>query len=136
MIYQVGKSGQRYLSATPHRPPPLPPWRGGESLGEVYTMYKAKLYDEEYNVDLEVGHYSNGRLAILLTDARDGSPFSRLTVNIPTAYCPKDCAYLDTNTFRKAEQFVVENGLAESMEEVAFSGYCKYPLYKFNMNLI
>ena len=99
-------------------------------------MYKAELCDKKYKVDLEVGHYPNGRLAIMLRDARDGSPFSNLTVNIPSAYCPKDCAYLDTNNFRKAEQFVIENGLAESMEEVAFSGYCRYPLYKFNMNLI
>lgn len=76
MIYQVGKMGQEYLSATPHRPPPLPPWRGGESLGEVYTMYKAELCDKKYKVDLEVGHYPNGRLAIMLRDARDGSPIS------------------------------------------------------------
>ena len=93
--------------------------------------YEITAFGETDEVYLVKKTYPNGRLAVLLDS--DEGPYAVLTVNIPGAYCPEGCAYLDTNNFPQGEDFVVKNGLAEDMEEIAFSGYCMYPLYRFDI---
>lgn len=69
-----------------------------------------------------------------LTTKEDGhiEPFGNATVNISHTPAPDYCGYLDTNNLPAIEKFVRENDLGEPTGVVGFSGYCTYPLYKFN----
>lgn len=65
-----------------------------------------------------------------------GEPFGNLTVNIQGKTCEKDEAYVDTNNMPNAEQFIKEYRLGKPTGKTAKSGYCTYPLYKFDMEQI
>ena len=59
-----------------------------------------------------------------------------LTINLNYADCnpaPEDCAYLDTNNIPEVEEFVTKNKLEEFTGMRKQSGYCTYPLYRFDM---
>ena len=58
-------------------------------------------------------------------------PFVTVTVNLGEKL-PDGFAYVDTNNFEGGLEFLLENGIAESDGEVGFSGYCCYPLVRFN----
>jgi hypothetical protein len=50
---------------------------------------------------------------------------------------PKYCAFLDTNNYPGIDAYLVKNNLAEPYKRfgsvvTAQSGFCEYPLYKFN----
>lgn len=94
--------------------------------------YIITSYGHRYKVFLEIGKYRNDRLAIELIDVRDG-PFAVLTVNLVNEQCPKNCAYLDTNNFPQGEEFVKKHKLGKPTGYYGRSGYCMYPLYKFDM---
>lgn len=96
--------------------------------------YTIKFYGETYKVYPVVEKYRNGRLAILLMDQE--GPFADLTVNLVNEQCPKDCAFLDTNNFREGEEFVRKNRLGTFTGIYGYSGYCSYPLYRFDMGAL
>ena len=97
--------------------------------------YSIKFYGETYKVRPYVTKYRNGRLAILLEET-SGEPFADLTVNLVNEQCPKDCAFLDTNNFREGEEFVRKNRLGTFTGIYGHSGYCSYPLYRFDMDAL
>lgn len=45
---------------------------------------------KQWESDLVVGHYSNGRIAIELIDPEDGEPIAVATVNIPEVHISDD----------------------------------------------
>lgn len=93
-------------------------------------------YSGETQVMLDIQQYANnGRIAISLITNEEGYPelFGCLTVNIDEP-APDYCGYLDTNNLSNAEKFVTENGLGEFTGFTGGSGYCKYPLYLFNVD--
>jgi len=91
-------------------------------------------WGKEYDVTAYKMYYANNNaLAIRLT--AECGPFATLTVNLSESdRLEKDCAYVDTNNCPWAEQFIEENKLGEPMGTYGFSGFCSYPLYKFNMD--
>lgn len=92
--------------------------------------YECDFYCEE--VTLDVRHYTkNGNLAIVMY-CIDGEPFANLTVNLDEKL-PENYAYLDVNNIANAFDFCVNNHLAEFQNEFKKSGFCFYPLMKFNM---
>lgn len=97
-------------------------------------MYRVKTQFGAYDVELRPGKYwDNGGLAIqLFMDT--GEPFATLTVNL----CRLNWgyAYLDTNNCPWAEDFVKKYGIAEPTGKSCVSGWCEYPLYKFDMKKI
>lgn len=98
--------------------------------------YNVKLYGETYKVFLYADRYANNdRLAILLID-EDGEDFGDLTVNLVREHCPEGCAFVDTNNCPWAEEFINKNHLGEFLGTYGYSGYCSYPLYKFDMKKI
>ncbi len=101
---------------------------------DAYESFPYSIYGETYNVIIETDRYTvNNRLAIeLWTD--EGEAFAHMTVNLPGAKCPEGCAYLDTNNLPGVEEFVRENDLAEMTGIFAQSGFCTYPLYRFNLD--
>lgn len=84
-----------------------------------------------YDVNIRIATYgSNDNLAILLDSPTEG-PFARLTVNIDEL--PEGYAYVDTNNCPWAEEFIKEHKLGEPTNLCGHSGYCTYPLYKFDL---
>ena len=99
-------------------------------------MYQVEYDGEMYDVSLFVGEYQNNdRLAIILID-EEGYDFADLTVNLSGERCPEGCAFLDTNNLPSAEDFVERYGLGEFTGYWGHSGYCSYPLYRFDLEKI
>ena len=98
-------------------------------------LYKVKTDFGEYEVELRaMEYYANKNLAIEMFSPTEG-PFARLTVNLGDKL--KDgFAYVDTNNCPWAEDFIVENGLGKDTGVIGRSGYCMYPLYEFNMEVL
>lgn len=85
----------------------------------------------EYKLKVCICNYQNDNLAIALeTDI--GEPFTRLTVNLEKLY-EDDEAYIDTNNFPAAEELIEKYDLGKFTGRYGYSGFCTYPLYKFNM---
>ena len=90
-----------------------------------------KIYINEYSYGgvIYVGLYydENGYWA----------PYTNITVNIPDEFLPTtieefDMAPIDTNNCYWAEQFLTMNNLAVDTGREVQSGFCTYPIYKFN----
>lgn len=84
-----------------------------------------------YDVQAKRARYYNNNLAIELY--ADWEPFARLTVNLVNDL-DEDCAYVDTNNCPWAEHFIVTNNLGYPVGTARRSGYCVYPLYRFNLD--
>ena len=74
----------------------------------------------------------NGSLAVTLY-GEDGDLLGVITVNLPGGPTPPHTAFLDTNNYPWVELFLENNDIAHPTGDFAHSGYCTYPLYKFNM---
>ena len=82
-------------------------------------------------------YHSNGTLAIQLVSEENG-PVSNLTVNLHDNHVCENLgpeyAFVDTNNCSNAEEFIEENSLGEFTGVYAESGYCTYPLYRFDLS--
>lgn len=99
---------------------------------------KLKLYNKTYDVTPFKSTYLNNKtLAVLLEDS-DGYPFATLTVNIEASntMANHEYAFVDTNNCPWAEEFIKESNLGTPVGFTGFSGFCEYPLYKFNTELM
>lgn len=86
----------------------------------------------ERDIRLQLEEYFDGNLAAVAFE-RNGEEWCVMTVNLP-GYCPADgCAYIDTNNSPWAEEFLQEYGIAKPTKNYGHSGFCTYPLYKFDM---
>lgn len=101
------------------------------------NIYDVELYGETYEVNPYRSTYrDNDSLAVMLKTT-EGEPFATLTVNLDESYfLPEDMAFVDTNNCPWAEEFLSESRLAKSLNNFAESGYCRYPLYKFDLDRI
>ena len=98
--------------------------------------YTVNAYGKAYKVRIEVEAYnSNNTLALeLVTD--EGEPFCSLTVNLPTHGADNETAYVDTNNCPWAEEFILANDIGYPTGDVATSGFCTYPLYHFDIDVL
>lgn len=100
-------------------------------------MLKLKAWDSEHDIALSVEHYEiSGNLAIQMWSFDEGypEPWSMLTVNLDRK-CEPNCAFIDTNNngveiidWLEANHLGYDTGIIHS------SGYCTYPMFKFNMD--
>lgn len=97
--------------------------------------YKLFLPNEHPNLTIRLAHYmANDSIALLLDDRDSGEPYANLTVCLPDQdVLLADEAYVDTNNCEWAEEFILENHLGEFTGQWGYSGFCKYPKYKFNL---
>ena len=88
----------------------------------------------KYEVAPVTCKYSYGdRLAIELEE-KSGEPFAVLTVNIDSMFeLAEDEAFVDTNNCSWAEKFIKKHKLGKPTGNVGYSGFCVYPLYKFDL---
>ena len=90
-------------------------------------------YEDYYvkeKVTLALREYFNKNLAIEML-CLDNEPFATLTVNLGEKL-PSDMAYVDTNNLRTGFDFILKYNLGE-LVGFGQSGFCTYPLVKFNL---
>ena len=93
------------------------------------------IWNKVYNLHIKRFTYTNnGNLAICLLED-DRAPFATLTVNLEEKL-PHGYAYVDTNNCPWAVDFIDDNNLGEFVGAYGQSGFCTYPLYKFNEEVI
>lgn len=98
--------------------------------------YELELYGEKYNLVITTDNYqNNGSLAIML-ETIGGEPFTTLTVNLSDGVAENEYQYLDTNNNPWAEKFIKDNGLGTPTGIMGYSGFCEYPLYRFNLEAL
>ena len=98
--------------------------------------YELKAYGKTFEVVPFRTHYmSNNTLAVAL-ETMDEGMFADMTVNIAESdtMASKDTAFVDTNNCAWAEEFIKENNLGEPTGYIGRSGFCSYPLYRFNLD--
>ena len=97
-------------------------------------LYKTEFGN--YNVKVIRSTYrNNNRLAIRLMDRQDDAPVSVLTVNLVDEAIESDnLAFVDTNNNPNILEFIKENALGEFTGRYGRSGYCTYPLYRFDLD--
>lgn len=94
-----------------------------------------KLHTEygDYNVDAYKDNYGNGNTAVLLIDQETGEEVVMMTVNLVELPLPEH-AYIDTNNFPEAVEFIKENELGKPLGPTRQSGFCEYPLYELDLD--
>lgn len=106
-----------------------------------YTIDYGFCEPETHKLFLTADSYkSNNSLAVIAYETPKGecvSPemFDVITVNIFESdfLMEKDLAYVDTNNCPWAAELLKETGLATPVGTYGHSGFCSYPLYKFNL---
>lgn len=103
-------------------------------------MKYSSIYGGNYELSFMRGEYQNNKsLAIQIMCQEEGEdfiePFATLTVNLQNPPSEKNCAYVDTNNCpMDLIQMLEDAGYMTETDEVQFSGYCVYPLYRFNQS--
>lgn len=104
-----------------------------------HKYYKFKFFGEDHYIRLVARNYSyNNRLAVQAYE-EDEAPFAILTVNIPDEDLSDDVActaFVDTNNIEGIEQFLIWNGIAEPTGRCVCSGFCTYPEFIFNLEML
>ena len=109
------------------------------------TMMKYNSYGTEYELEFKRGKYHNGRtiIQVMCRELEDEwfEPFCRLTVNLPDTILssdgskdlPSNIAFLDSNNCpADLVMKIIEEGYMTMTRTSAQSGFCTYPLVKFN----
>ena len=94
-----------------------------------------KAFDRDVEVFFTLTRYSmNNNLCINMVEVNEG-PWSTLTTNFDVALAPNE-AFVDTNNNTGIAEILVENGIAEPTGKGIKSGFCTYPLFKFNLDKV
>lgn len=65
----------------------------------------------------------------------EGEPYADIAVNLEPLTDPYT-AFVDTNNLPNIDKFLTDNHIAEYLGIIQTSGYCAYPLYRFNPEII
>lgn len=100
-------------------------------------MYELEAWGEKEKVKLFKEKYYDGNLAIRIDyfdeDMQGWLPYANLTVNL-NCRLNDGCAYVDVNNCPWAREFIEKYNLGVYTGKVCHSGFCVYPLYKFNLD--
>lgn len=91
-------------------------------------------------LQLVVSNYTdNNRIAIgtICRTEYGTEPYSHLTVNLTDETTPFDTdevayGFIDTNNWAEGEEFIKKHELGEDTGFRGHSGFCTYPLYRFD----
>jgi hypothetical protein len=115
-------------------------------------IYDIEMFGVSSRVKLDYASYGcNGTLALQLMCQPDEdemgyyaqfggmseetfvSPYGVATVNLPDSrHLPPDEQFVDENNLPGIGDWLQRNNIAKPTGQVGFSGYCRYPVYKFN----
>ena len=97
------------------------------------------FYGEDLElIAVETTYANNGRLAVLLY-GEDGELFCDLSVNIDYPQSDTDnegLVFVDTNSYPFLDRFIRENEFGRPTGHTGLSGYCSYPEYRIDVNLL
>ena len=104
-------------------------------------MINLKKYGKNHPMTFHLANYANnGSLYVGLVTNEEGypEPWSNLTVNLDrSCLCKPNCAFIDTNNNGdEIIDWLEENGFGKETGRVEFSGWCCYPEFKFNMEVL
>lgn len=96
-------------------------------------------YGREYDVRFKINHYASNNSIYVGMDYYDSEcnswlPFANITTNIGTVF--HDYNYVDTNNLPEIDKWLEENNFAKCTGLSVPSGFCEYPLMKFNIDAI
>ena len=75
----------------------------------------------------------SGTLAVIMNTMIDDDGYIMVTVNLSNPLQHGDYAFVDTNNLEGIDSWLEKNGIAEHTGITARSGFCTYPLMKFNI---
>ena len=87
-----------------------------------FGEHRIQLVLDRYN------YYNNLYIGLICEEG----PFCDLTTNIEAL--PEGFAAVDVNNFSEAREFIEKNNLGQNTSKVIHSGYCTYPIYKFDIH--
>lgn len=95
-------------------------------------MIVKDYFGNDIKVQPYIARYAQyNNLAIRLI-TYEGEPWATLTVNLGKKL-PEDHAYVDINNCPWAVEFIEKYGLGEWTGGMGHSGFCVYPLYRFDI---
>ena len=104
--------------------------------------YESKRFGTKEDVLVDFDFYEGASidgtgyiLAMVLT-CNSGEPYAVPTVNLGEFIGQKFCTYVDTNNYPDVSAFLEENNIATKTPFKKRSGFCEYPLYMFNPELV
>lgn len=93
-----------------------------------------ELYGETFKVKpYRCKYAANDSLAVILLD-EEGEDFDTITVNLSNYSQSEDTAFVDTNNCSYVEKFLKRHKIAKPVGIHGQSGFCSYPLYKFDLS--
>lgn len=93
-------------------------------------------YKGDYIIPVFGNYVSNGSLALQFK-MLDDTPYATVTVNLVDETPDEDCAFLDVNNLGdNIAVWLFANGFGKLTGKVGFSGFCIYPEFKFNREMI
>lgn len=105
--------------------------------GKKHKIFTVNTDFGSFEVICVPGKYGNGKLAIMMLRVENEQvedPFTILTVNLDEPFSQTEkSAFLDTNNNPWAEKFVKQNKIAKDEYQTGISGFCRYPLYTFDL---
>lgn len=101
---------------------------------ETFRLFDIDLYGKAWKIFLSAAEYADGRLAVVINHVCDDEieEFAVATVNLGDHLDAPHLAYADTNNCPWLFPFLTQNGLAEMTGRFARSGFCIYPLMRWN----
>lgn len=88
------------------------------------------------DVHLQIGKYQrDGSMAVTVWSSI-GEPIATLTVCLCDGSLAWDEAYVDTNNCQWVVGFIEQEGLGKRTGRIGRSGYCTYPVVKFDIQKI
>ena len=98
---------------------------------------KTYVYNGKNCTLAKTSYVNNKTLAVVLKDCDNGDTLV-ITVNLEYGFVINSRQqYVDVNNFPSIEDFLVSNGIAKKIPNCEMqSGFCIYPLYEFNTDLM
>ena len=104
--------------------------------------YICNTFFETYSVIVVGSCYCTGKclaIELIIAEGKEkGQTLSRPSVNLPGEELSDKscCAFIDINNCPWAIKFLLDNKIAVDTDRVAYSGFCVYPEFKFDLNKI
>lgn len=88
-----------------------------------------ELQFKDWRCRVKEGRYGNGRTALQLVDAEDGSPIAKATVNLPDVeMAPDEVAIKDYAENEGMLRALTDAGIVEPTSRVVVTGYVTVPV--------
>ena len=103
---------------------------------KTYTFFNPWTSEEETVWLTRTTYINNGTLAVQMWC--DEGPYDTITVNLADSdqWKGTNFQYVDTNNNPWVAEWLEDNGIATNTGIIGRSGWCEYPLFNFNTDLI